>query len=601
MSRGDPLRPETSVFIRVLLLLLLSAPLHAADSRKVLRVAYPSAEKGFDCVRESDEFTGTLCDNIFDSLLQYDHLARPIKLQPRAAVALPEITDGGRTFTIRIKPGIHFTPDPAFEGKRRELVAEDYVYSFKRFFDPKIRAQWLFLLEGKVAGADKLVEEAKRTGKFDYDKPIDGLQALDRYTFRLKLVEPDYNMLYILTMPATAALAREVCEKYGDAVPEHPVGTGPYKLGQWRRSSKIVLEANPDFRGDAFSTAGGEDERDERIAAHLAGKRLPLIGRIEVFIIEERQPQWLAFLNGDHDYIRPLPAEFINIAMPGGRLAPNLAKRGIQVRPDEIAWITYTTFNMNDPVVGGYTPEKIALRRAISLAYPVQEEAAIIFKHQAIKADSPIAPGMAGYTAETSPTLEYNPAKAKALLDMFGYVDRDGDGWRDMPDGSPLTFDMASYPTQTERQRLELWGRALHDIGIRVTFNKVEKLPELRKQAQLGKVQSFNYGWIADYPDGENFLQLFWTKSIGGANYSMFSLPAYDRLYEKVKTLPDSPERTEIYRQMVHMLWVYNPWRVNTLMRYSILIQPWVIGYKKHPFAHEPWRYMDIDLRARRP
>jgi ABC-type transport system substrate-binding protein len=254
---------------------------------------------------------------------------------------------------------------------------------------------------------------------------------------------------------------------------------------------------------------------------------------------------------------------------------------------------------MQDPVVGGYTPEKIALRRAISLAYPVHEEVAILYKNQAIKVDSPIAPGMAGYTPESSPTLEFNPAKAKALLDMFGYVDRNGDGWRENPDGSPLTFDMAHYPLQTERERLKLWRRALNDIGINVTFNKVEKLPELRKQAQFGKVQSFSYGWIADYPDGENFLQLFWSKSIGGANYSMFALPEYDRLYEKARTMPDSPERTELYRQMVHLIWVYNPWRVNTLQRLSILIQPWVIGYKKHPFSHEPWRYMDIDLAVR--
>ena len=580
-------------------LLAWAAAAQAADPRKVLRATYLSAEKGFDCVRESDEFTGTLCDNIFDSLLQYDHLARPIKLQPRAAAEMPEIGDGGRTYTIRIKPGIFFTDDPAFEGKRRELTAHDYVYSFKRFFDPQVRAQWLFLLEGKLVGVDRLAQAAKRTGRLDYDTPVEGLQAVDRYTLRLKLVEPDYNMLYILAMPATAAVAREVAEKYGEAFPQHPVGTGPYKLGQWRRSSKIVLEANPEFRGEAFVTAGGEDERDARIAAHLAGKTLPLIGRIEISILEDRQPQWLSFLNAEHDYIRPVPSEFIHLAMPGGKLAPNLAKRGVQVRPDEVAWVTYTTFNMQDPVIGGYTPEKIALRRAISLAYPVHEEVAILYKNQAIKVDSPIAPGMAGYTPETSPTLEYNPAKAKALLDMFGYVDRDGDGWRDMPDGSPLTFDMAMYPLQQERERMKLWRRALHDIGINVTSNKVEKLPELRKQAQLGKVQSFNYGWIADYPDGENFLQLFWTKSIGGANYAMFSLPEYDRLYERSKAMPDSPERTELYRKMVRLLWVYNPWRVNTLMRYSILIHPWVIGYKKHPFAHAPWRYLDIDVAQR--
>jgi oligopeptide transport system substrate-binding protein len=583
---------------RTLLLLgvtALAAAAHAADPAKVLRWATTSAERGFDCVRESDELTGTFCDNIFDALLQYDHLARPIKLQPRAAVALPDITEGGRTYTFRIKPGIHFTPDPAFNGKRRELVAADYVFSLKRFLDPKVRAQWAFLLEGKVLGADEVVADAKRTGKFDYDAPIEGLQAPSKYEFRLTLVEPDYNMLYILTMPATAAMAREVVEHYGEAIAEHPVGTGPYKLGQWRRSALVVLEANPDFREEYFQTAGGEDERDARITEHLKGKRLPLVGRIETAVIEEHQPRWLAFLNAEQDYIRSVPVEFVDMALPGGKLAPNLARQGMQVRPDEVAWITYTTFNMQDPVVGGYTPEKVALRRAISLAYPVHEEIATVYKNQAIKVDSPIAPGMAGYTPETSPTLEYSPPRAKALLDMYGYVDRDGDGFREMPDGSPLVIDQASTPVQRDRQRNTLWQRAMAEVGIRMTFNKVEKLPDLRRQAQLGKVQSLTYGWIADYPDGENFLQLFWSKSIGGANYSLFSLPEYDRLYEQAKTMPDSPERTELYRRMVRLIWVYNPWRVNSLFQYTILIRPWVIGYKKHPFGHEPWRYLDID------
>ena len=576
-------------------LLLASLAVPASDPRKVIRVAVSSAERGFDCVRESDENTGTLCDNIFDSLLEYDHLARPIKLRPRAAAAMPEVTDGGRTFRFRIKPGIYFTPDPAFKGKRRELVAADYVYSLKRFVDPKVRAQWAFLMEGKVIGLDALGEEAKRTGRMDFDKPIEGLQAPSKYEFVLKLAEPDYNMLYILAMPATAALAREVVEHYGDDITQHPVGTGPFKLGLWRRSALVVLEANPDFREEYFETTGGEDERDAAIERHLRGKRLPLVGRIEQYVVDETQPRWLAFLNGEHDYIRPVPAEYIDMAMPGGKLAPNLARRGIEVRPDEIAWITYTTFNMKDPVVGGYTPEKIALRRAMSMAYPIEEEIAIIYKNQATAAHSPIAPGMAGYTPERSPTLEYSPAKAKALLDMYGYVDRDGDGLREMPDGSPLTIDKASVPVIRERQRNELWRRAMADIGVRLTFNKVEKLPDLRKQAQLGKVQMFSYGWIADYPDGENFLQLFITRSIGGANYTLFSHPEFDALYDKAKSMPDSPERTAIYRRMVHILWVYNPWRVNSVLTNHILIHPWVIGYKKHPFAHAPWRYLDID------
>jgi ABC-type transport system substrate-binding protein len=576
--------------------LLIAASALAADPAKVLRISFPVAETGFDPVRVSDLYSNTVNEAIFERLLTYDYLARPAKIVPLTAESLPEVQDGGRTYILHLKRGIYFTPDPAFKGKRRELVAADYVYSWKRFVDPKVRAQWAFLLEGKVVGLDALAEEAKKTGSFDYDKPVEGLQALSRYELRMKLVEPDYNMLYILAMPATAAFAREVVEKYGDGIYEHPVGTGPYKLGRWKRSSMVELVANPDYREEYFHTVGGEGERDAAIAKHLEGKRLPLVGRIEAYVIEEHQPRWLAFLNNEHDYIRPVPVEFIDKAMPGGKLAPDLARRGIEVRPDEVAWITYTTFNMRDPVVGGYTPEKIALRRAIGMAYPIDEEIAIIYKNQALKTQSYIAPGMAGYLPETTPTLEYSPAKAKALLDMYGYVDRDGDGWREMPDGSPLTIDQATVPGQRERERNKLWARAMADVGIRMTFDKVEKLPDLRKQAQLGKVQCFTYGWIADYPDGENFLQLFLTKSIGGANYTLFSNAEYDALYDKAKVMPDSPERTAIYQRMVHMLWVYGPWRVNSMMRNTIMIQPWVIGFKKHPFQHDPWRYLDVDL-----
>jgi ABC-type transport system substrate-binding protein len=511
-------------------------------------------------------------------------------------VALPEISPDGRTYTLKVKPGIYFTEHPAFKGKKRELVAADYVYSFKRLLDPQLRAQWQFLLDGKVLGLNELAEEAKKTGKFDYDKPIAGLEAPDRYTLVIRLKEPDYNMLYILTMPPMSAMAREVVEFYGAAVGEHPVGTGPFILKSWVRSSKVVLEANPGYREEYFETAGSDDPRDQAIIDHLKGKRLPLVGRVEIVPIEEDQPRWLAFLNGEQEFISPLPETYADMAVPGGKLAPNLERRGIQRRPYEIAWLTYTTFNMQDKTIGGYTPERVALRRAMAMAYPVEDEIRIIEKDQAIKAWSPIAEGMAGFVPERSPTLEYNPAKARALLDMYGYVDRDGDGYREMPDGSPLVVDMASVPRLIERQRTELWKRSMDAIGIRMTFNKVEQLPDLRKQAQNGKVQMFSYGWIADYPDGENFLQLFWSKSIGGANYSLFALPEYDQLYERVKTMPDSPERTALYRRMVHLLWVYVPWRVNFLRRGNVLYQPWLIGYKRHPFAHEGFRYMDIDL-----
>lgn len=575
----------------------LSLPaLSQPGQQKVIRAAYPSAERGFDCAAESDEITGTFCDHFYDSLLQYDHFARPIRLMPRGAAAMPEVKDNGATYIFKIKPGLRFTPDAAFKGQTKELTAADYAYSLKRLIDPVVKAQWSFLMDGKLKGGDELVAEAKKSGKFDYDKPIEGLQTPDKYTLIIKLKEPDWNMLYILAMPATAAVAREVVEHYGKGFAEHPVGTGPFRLKEWVRSSRIVVEKNPDFREEYFETAGSDDLADQAAIAHLKGKRLPLVDRVEIFIVDEEQPRWLAFLRNEHDFLRPVPETFTGLAVQNGKIAPELGARGIVARPDEVAWLTYTVYNMQDPIVGGYKPENIALRRALSMAYPVHNEIAVLEKGASILMHSYIPPGMAGHVNERAAFLDYNPAGAKALLDMYGFIDRDGDGWREMPDGKPLVIDYAAVPRQKDRQRAELWKLASEAIGIRLTFAKVEKLPDLRKQAQLGKVQMWSYGWIADYPDGENFLQLFWSKSIGGANYSMFNLPEYDKLYEKAKTLPDSPARTELYRKMVHLLWIYSPWTVNFLKQGTILIQPWVIGFKKHPFAHEPWRYLDVDL-----
>ncbi len=581
----------------------LISNVEAADARKVIRTAYSSAESKLDPQAESDEASGGISDNIFDTLLEYDYLARPAKLKPRAAVALPEISADGRVYTLHIKPGIYFTPDPAFKGRKRELVAQDFVFAIKRLFDPVIKSQWLFLVEGKIKGADAVAADAKTKNRFDYDRPIAGLQAPDKYTLRIELNNTDYVFSYALAMHATAAVAREVVEFYGDDIHVHPVGTGPYLVKQWVHGSRIVLEANPDFREETFESDGADDAYSKEIAANLRGKRIPIAGRVEIYIIDEAQPRWLAFLNGEHDYLRPLPEEYANIALPGGKLAANLRKKGLRVTPDEVAYTTYTTFNMEPEVdgkpnyVGGYTPERVALRRAIAMAFRIDEQIATLDKYQSTRANTPLPPAVAGHDPKfVSPTLGHNTVKAKALLDMFGFIDRDGDGYRENPDGTPLSFDHGSIPTQRERQRNELWKKSMDDIGIRITFNKVEKLPELRKQARFGKVQSFSYGWIADYPDGENFLQLLWKGAIGQTNYAMFDLPEYNELFERSKKLPDGPERNALYERMVKLILVYVPWFVETFKAQNVLMQPWLLNYKKHPFAVEPWKYLDVDL-----
>jgi ABC-type transport system substrate-binding protein len=604
--RADPRSPlDTNPFsmgIRAFALvsLLLAFVTCAAEPLKVLRFASPSAETKYDPGAESDQVAGYITDSIFESLLQYDYLARPVKLIPNTATALPEVLDGGATYVFHIKRGIYFTPDQAFKDKPRELVAADYAYSVKRLLDPQVRSQWNFLFAGKLVGGDQLVERAKQTGKFDYDAPIEGLTVPDRYTLRIRLKAPDFNLPYIMAMPATSAMAREVVEHYGEDIGAHPVGTGPFLLKEWRRSSRTVLEKNPQYRGESIDTStASADPLDQAIVRDIGGKRLPLVDRVEMYIVEEEQTRWLAFLNNEHDFLVQIPKEYNFFALPGGKLAPNLAKMGIRAVPEEEAHTTYTFFNMDDPVVGGYTAEKVALRRAIGLAYDKGAELVQIRKNQARVAQSPIPPGMAGYDAKfVNPLDEYNPPKAKALLDMFGYVDRDGDGYRELPDGRPLTIEYASPPTFYYRQFDELWLKCMKAVGIRLGFRKAP-LPELRDAARLGKIQMMTYGWVADYPDGENFLQLFTTKALGGANYSHFHMPQYDRLYETAAHMPDSPERTALYYDMSKLVLVYAPWLIGFNPVQQHLLHSWVKGYKKHPMTHATWKYLDVDTELR--
>jgi ABC-type transport system substrate-binding protein len=521
-----------------------------------------------------------------------------VKLKPQTTDGMPEVTDGGRTYTIRLKKGILFDDDAAFGGKKRELVAADYEYAIKRLIDPKLKSPNMWMVEGRVAGIEQAIAKAKKDGRLDYDAPVPGVEILDRYTLRIRLGKPDYNFLYILAMCNIGAQAREVVERYGDEIGAHPVGTGAYRLAEWKRSSKIVLEKNPNFREEYYDAEPPPgDKLLNQLYAEMKGKRLPQVDRVEIYIIEESQPRWLAFLNNELDIIN-LPYEFKNMAIPTGKPAPWLEKRGVRYMPSVEAVVTYLYFNMKDPQWGGYSADKVALRRAVSMAYNNDDEVFLIRNGTAIEAQSPVPPGVLGYDPKFSVGKTFDPARAKALLDMFGYLDRDGDGWREAPDGSPLTFIYASEPDQLSRQFTQLWKKGMDSIGIRMEV-ETAKWPDLRKKSKLGKLQNWHLAWSADYPDGENFFQLLYGPNCGSSNDGCFELAEFDRLYDKAVLIPPGDERTRIYQDMARLIAVYAPWKLNVHRMYNHMTQGWVLGWAQHPFLHQAFRYVDIDLERR--
>jgi ABC-type transport system substrate-binding protein len=570
-----------------------------AAGPKLLRYAFPIAETNFDPAQITDLYSRTVASGIFDAPLEFEFLARPVRLRPNTAAAMPEVSADFRTFTVRIKPGILFDNDAAFGGKKRELTAADYVYSLKRHYDPRWKSGNLYVLESaKIVGLSelrkKLIDEKK---PFDYDVPVEGLKALDRYTLRITLAEPSPRFLYNLADGSfTGAMAREVVEAYGDSVGEHPVGTGPFRLAQWKRSSRMLLEKNPNYREVFYDEHPPEgDARLAAIAAKFKGKRLPLLDQVRISVIEEQQPRWLSFLNDEQDLMENLPPEFVNIAIPNNKLAPNLVKRGIGMLRYARSDVAVSYFGMENPVVGGYTPDKVALRRAIALAVDVEREIRLVRRNQAIPGQSPIGPQAWGYDEDfKSEMSEYDVARAKALLDMHGYVDRNGDGWRDQPDGSPLVLEYATSPDQLSRQLTELWKRNMDAINLRIEF-KVAKWPEQLKASRTGKLMMWGVGWSAGQPDGDTFLALGYGPNKGQSNHARFDLPAFNTLYEQQRVLPDGAERLAAMDAAKKLMVVYMPYKVHAHRIWTDLWHPWVKGYDRNIYVREFWKYIDID------
>ncbi len=569
-----------------------------AAAPRVLRCAFPAAETGFDPARISDLYSRTVTGHIFDGLYKYDYLARPFLIKPNTAVALPEASADHRRFVVRLRPGIFFADDPAFGGRPRELVAADYVYSLKRFFDPAVNSPVLATMQDMgLVGLEALREEAARGRRpFDYDRPIEGLQAPDRYTLVFVTREPRPRfLLNLATGDLTGAVAREVVQAYGDRIMEHPVGTGPFRLVQWRRSSRIVLERNPRFRELAFDGEPAADDGPGQAIAHrLRGRRLPLVDRVEVSIINESQPRWLSFLDQRLDQLA-VPLEFSSLAVPGGEIAPHLARRGIRAHRTAVPSRTLLFFNMEHPVVGGYTAKRVALRRAIGLATDVQREIRLVRRGQAIAAQSVVAPGTWGYDPllKTS-NSDHDLPRARALLDVYGYVDRDGDGWREQPDGKPLVLEIASTPDPLSRQMDELFKRSMDALGVRLVV-RLGQWPEQLKAARAGELMMWTLGYSAADPDAQSALNLLYGPAAGGQNLARFRHPRFDALYERMQSLPDGPERLALLREAQRITLAWLPHRYNVHPVATDLVQPWLHGYRRPLYGSQWWQYVDVD------
>jgi ABC-type transport system substrate-binding protein len=548
----------------------------------ILRIASSAKIKGLDPAQANDLYASREVGKVYETLLEYHYLKRPYTLIPSLAAEMPSVSKDGRVFTFKIRPGVLFQDDPCFEatqGKGRELVAEDFVYSWKRLADPKVESTGFWILDDKVVGLNEW-REAKRSGKADYETPVEGLKALDRYTLQLTLKSRSWQILYNLAMPFAAVVPREAVEKYGPDFMNKAVGTGPFRLQEFNPSSKLTWVKNPTYRQVLYPSEGEEGDAAAGLLGD-AGKALPLVDKIVVEIIQESQPLWLNFLAGRLD-LSGIPKDNFNTAIQGSELAPELKQKGIQLYKITNLDVTHTSFNMTDKLVG----KNKLLRQAISLATDMDEYIKLFYNGRAVRAHGPIPPGLSGYNPNfKNPYARHDVEKAKELLAKAGFP-----GGKGLPKLTYLTLS-----DSTSRQSTEFFQKQLDLIGVKLEVQNFS-WPEFNAKIKNKQGQIYSFAWGADYPDGENFLQLFICRNVSpGSNDSNYCNPSFDELYYESLKLPDSPERTKLYEQMTEILAEDAPWIFGAHRITYGLSHPWVRNYKPHEFDGMVHKYLRVE------
>jgi ABC-type transport system substrate-binding protein len=305
---------------------------------------------------------------------------------------------------------------------------------------------------------------------------------------------------------------------------------------------------------------------------------------------------WVSLQRIGVDLFPRVEFPYVNVqtVLDGARLKPDLERAGVRLHRQLDPALAFTFFNMEDPLVGGYTPDKIALRRAITMANDRQAYVRILANGQAEPATQMIPPPVPGHSPALAIRDPYDPAAARALLDRFGYRDRDGDGFRETPDGKPLVLRKGSTPTAADRAANELWTKNLAAVGLKSEF-VVQKWPELNKMAEAGQLQIWNLAWITNIPDADSFYSPLYSRNIGLSNDARLRLAEYDQAYERMRTLPEGPAREAEYRRMNELVVAYAPWILETYSYQNRLVQPWVRGLVLHPFRQAPWMYYAVE------
>lgn len=519
---------------------------------KVYRHSMDGAPSSIDPVQARNVYVNTITLNAYDTLYSFKYLARPYEVKPNLAVDLPEISDDGLTYTIRIKRGVYFTDDPAFEGGiGRELVAEDIVYSLKRHFDPSQRPAGAWLWQGRIVGLD----EWKAAGS-DYGKEVEGLRALDRYTVQFKLVKPYPQLVYTLAQGYAAIVPHEAVEKYGREMGSHAVGSGPFKVVSYN-SARIVFEKNEKYRQEPVDIYyEGYDEATQKDTGIevIHGRSPPFIDRLEIHFINDNSARWGSFTKGNETQYLLVPNEQVDSVLS--------SKHPITPKPEfankyHIKWymeagLVFMTFNLSFPEIGYNEDPKReqrnkALRCAMVKAFDWERRNESFYYGLGQIFPGIITPVVPEFDPDLSmESVTRDLEGARKLLKDNGWTSEN------LP-----TLEYGSQAGVSQRLFFEQFRGFMVKIGYptdKLVLKQYATFGDYSKAMSRGELQLVAKGWGLDYPDAENTLQLFYgPNGSPGSNDANYNNPEFDRLYEQAAVMQPSPERTTIYRRMNQM------------------------------------------------
>lgn len=524
-----------------------------ADDMKVFKFSEDGAPTTFDTVQSGTTYSNTIVTAVYDTLYEYKYLKQPFELKPNLATSLPKVSEDGLTYTITIKPGVHFIDDPAFkDGKGREVVASDFVYSIKRHFDPANRSQGAWVWAGKIVGLDQW----KKDGA-DYSKPVEGLKALDKYTIQITLTQPYPQLIYTLAMGYSGVVPEEAVKKYGRELSVHPVGSGPFKLVS-HNSTKTVLERNPHYRKEVFHLSEeGYDPNTQGATgiAKLEGKTLPIVDRIEANWVKQQSARWNSFTKDDEIVNTSLQNEQIETVLESKdpvKLRPEYAEK-YNFRVATEAGFVFNVFNFDDEYFGHSdnpttNAQNKALRCAVVKSFSWPERVSRFYLGLGHAYPGFIVPGTEGFDpAMDKSSITQDIVGAKALLKE--------NGW------NAKNLPVLYYPTVSSvrsKQFFEQFRGNLTKIGYpknKIKIKTYATFGDFNRDIKNSKTQMVPMGWGLDYPDAENTLQLFYGPNHSpGSNSANYNNPEYNKLFAKASTMQPSPERTKIYQQLNQML-----------------------------------------------